>query len=95
MNMMNGETCWLLIVLMVEAQIVTRWSDEEEPGCWCPSSKKGGWYRPPEAVDIRGYWRPAGGQPMGRGQSDFENPHNYCVDLSQLWDVREELLNEH
>ena len=26
----------------------------------------------------------------------FENPHNYYVDLSQkLWDVREELLNEH
>ena len=52
-------------------------------------------YRSPDIADIRAYCA----RQMDNLWDEvkrFENPHNYYVDLSQkLWDVREELLNEH
>ncbi len=52
-------------------------------------------YRQPDIEAVRAYCA----QQVDRLWDEvkrFENPHNYYVDLSQkLWDVREELLNEH
>ena len=52
-------------------------------------------YRSPDIADIRAYCARQVDN-LWDEVKRFENPHNYDVDLSQkLWDVREELLNEH
>lgn len=52
-------------------------------------------YRSPDIADIRAYCARQVDN-LWDEVKRFENPHNYYVDLSQkLWDVREELLNEH
>ena len=52
-------------------------------------------YRSPDIADIRAYCARQADN-LWDEVKRFENPHNYYVDLSQkLWDVREELLNEH
>ena len=52
-------------------------------------------YRSPDIADIRAYCARQVDN-LWDEVKRFENPHNYYVDLSQkLWDVRDELLNEH
>ena len=52
-------------------------------------------YRSPDIADIRAYCARQVDN-LWDEVKRFENPHNYYVDLShKLWDVREELLNEH
>ena len=52
-------------------------------------------YRSPDIADIRAYCARQVDN-LWDEVKRFDNPHNYYVDLSQkLWDVREELLNEH